>query len=263
MGGSSLAPEVICETAGVELTVLDSSDPDMVRAATEDRLAETVVVVSSKSGGTVETDSQKRAYEKAFTDAGIDPAERIVVVTDPGSPLEQSARAAGYRVFLADPSVGGRYSALTAFGLVPSGLAGADIEGLLDGAEAVRSDARGGLGGQPRPPPGRTAGRRCGARGRQAGAGGRAGRRTPTSATGSSSWSRSRPARTTRASCRSSSSGRDAPNFDPSTARRGAGQLRPRRRGQGAGLGLARRGRRVRWARRCCSGSTPPRWPAG
>ena len=140
MGGSSLAPEVICETAGVELTVLDSSDPDMVRAATEDRLAETVVVVSSKSGGTVETDSQKRAYEKAFADVGINPAERIVVVTDPGSPLEESARAAGYRVFLADPNVGGRYSALTAFGLVPSGLAGADIEGLLDEAEAVRSD---------------------------------------------------------------------------------------------------------------------------
>ena len=138
MGGSSLAPEVICETAGVELTVLDSSDPDTVRAATEDRLAETIVVVSSKSGGTVETDSQKRAYEKAFTDAGIDPAERIVVVTDPGSPLESSSRAMGYRVFLADPDVGGRYSALTAFGLVPSGLAGADIGALLDSADAVR-----------------------------------------------------------------------------------------------------------------------------
>jgi glucose-6-phosphate isomerase len=138
MGGSSLAPEVICEAAGVELTVLDSSDPDTVRAATEDRLAETVVVVSSKSGGTVETDSQKRAYEKAFADVGIDPAQRIVVVTDPGSPLEQSARDAGYRVFLADPSVGGRYSALTAFGLVPSGLAGAAIESLLDEAEALR-----------------------------------------------------------------------------------------------------------------------------
>ncbi len=138
MGGSSLAPEVICETAGVELTVLDSSDPDTVRAATEDRLAETIVVVSSKSGGTVETDSQKRAFEKAFTDAGIDPSQRIVVVTDPGSPLEQSAREAGYRVFLADPDVGGRYSALTAFGLVPSGLAGADIGALLESAEAIR-----------------------------------------------------------------------------------------------------------------------------
>ncbi len=138
MGGSSLAPEVICRAAGVELVVLDSSDPDFVRSALEDRLAETVVVVSSKSGGTVETDSQRRAFEKAFLDAGIDPAQRIVVVTDPGSPLEQASREAGYRVFLADPTVGGRYSALTAFGLVPSGLAGADISSLLDEAEALR-----------------------------------------------------------------------------------------------------------------------------
>jgi glucose-6-phosphate isomerase len=138
MGGSSLAPEVICEAAGVELDVLDSSDPDFVRRSLEDRLAETVVVVSSKSGGTVETDSQRRAFEKAFRDAGIDPARRIVVVTDPGSPLEQLARDAGYRVFLADPGVGGRYSALTAFGLVPSGLAGADITSLLDQAAAIR-----------------------------------------------------------------------------------------------------------------------------
>ncbi len=138
MGGSSLAPEVVCEAMGVGLTVLDSSDPDAVRDALEDRLAETVVVVSSKSGGTIETDSQKRAFEKAFADAGLDPAERIVVVTDPGSPLEQAAREAGYRVFLADPSVGGRYSALTAFGLVPSGLAGADVSQLLDEAAALR-----------------------------------------------------------------------------------------------------------------------------
>jgi glucose-6-phosphate isomerase len=138
MGGSSLAPEVICGAAGVELDVLDSSDPDFVRTALEDRLADTAIVVSSKSGGTVETDSQRRAFEKAFTDAGVNPAERIIVVTDPGSPLEESARAAGYRVFLADPGVGGRYSALTAFGLVPSGLAGANISALLDDAEALR-----------------------------------------------------------------------------------------------------------------------------
>jgi glucose-6-phosphate isomerase len=137
MGGSSLAPEVITATAGVPLTVLDSSDPDYVRAALEDRLDRTVVVVSSKSGSTVETDSQKRAYEHAFTEAGIDPTERIVIVTDPGSPMDEAARAAGYRVVNADPDVGGRYSALTAFGLVPSGLAGADIEALLDDAEAV------------------------------------------------------------------------------------------------------------------------------
>jgi len=138
MGGSSLAPEVICQCDDVELVVLDSSDPDFVRAAIEDRLEETVVVVSSKSGGTVETDSQRRAFEKAFADAGIDATNRIVVVTDPGSPLEKSAREAGYRVFLADPEVGGRYSALTAFGLVPAGLAGANVAELLDQAEAIR-----------------------------------------------------------------------------------------------------------------------------
>jgi glucose-6-phosphate isomerase len=137
MGGSSLAPEVICAAYGVDLTVLDSSSPDQVGSALADRLERTVVVTSSKSGSTVETDSQRRAYEQAFTDAGIDPATRIVVVTDPGSPLDKQSREAGYRVVNADPDVGGRYSALTAFGLVPSGLAGADIATLLDEAEAV------------------------------------------------------------------------------------------------------------------------------
>lgn len=137
MGGSSLAPEVITRTAGVPLTVLDATDPSQVSSAIAERLSTTVVVISSKSGSTVETDSQKRAFEHAFTEAGIDPVDRIVVVTDPGSPLDESARSAGYRVFNADPNVGGRYSALTAFGLVPSGLAGVDIAALLDEASSV------------------------------------------------------------------------------------------------------------------------------
>ena len=138
MGGSSLAPEVITRTAGVELTVLDGTDPEQVARALGDRLERTVVVVSSKSGGTVETDSQRRALEAAMTAAGVDAARRIVVVTDPGSPLQQAATEAGYRAVIeADPTVGGRYSALTAFGLVPSGLAGADIGALLDEAAAV------------------------------------------------------------------------------------------------------------------------------
>ncbi|MFC9335035.1 glucose-6-phosphate isomerase [Arthrobacter sp. NPDC057009] len=136
MGGSSLAPEVIAGTAGVELTVLDSTDPEQVGAALADRLVETAIVVSSKSGSTLETDSQRRIFEQAFTDAGIDARSRIIVVTDPGSPLDKASRDAGYRaVFNADPNVGGRYSALTAFGLVPSGLAGVDIAALLDEAE--------------------------------------------------------------------------------------------------------------------------------
>ena len=141
MGGSSLAPEVIAQTAGVPLVILDSTSPGQVLAALDGDaesgdLTRTVLVVSSKSGSTVETDSAKRAFEAAFRDLGIDPVERIVVVTDPGSPLDESARADGYTVFNADPTVGGRYSALTAFGLVPAGLAGADIEELLDEAEA-------------------------------------------------------------------------------------------------------------------------------
>jgi glucose-6-phosphate isomerase len=137
MGGSSLAPEVICASAGKELTVLDTSQPDQVRSALGDRLERSVVVVSSKSGGTVETDSQRRAYVDAFRTAGLDPTRHLVIVTDPGSPLDQQSRADGYRVVNADPDVGGRYSALTAFGLVPCGLAGVDLEELLDQVEAV------------------------------------------------------------------------------------------------------------------------------
>ena len=136
MGGSSLAPEVITSTYGVDLVVLDTTDPEQVEAAMSD-LDRTVIVVSSKSGGTIETDSHRRAFEQAFRDAGIHPAQRIVVVTDPGSPLERTARDAGYRVFLADPNVGGRYSALTAFGLVPSGLAGVPVGELLEQAADV------------------------------------------------------------------------------------------------------------------------------
>ena len=137
MGGSSLAPEVITAAAGVDLVVLDSTDPGQVRSALVD-LDRTVIVVSSKSGSTTETDSQRRVFEKAFTDAGIEARSRIVVVTDPGSPLEAASKEAGYRqVFTADPNGGGRFSALTAFGLVPSGLAGVDVGALLDDAAAV------------------------------------------------------------------------------------------------------------------------------
>ncbi|WP_433677397.1 glucose-6-phosphate isomerase [Microbacterium gorillae] len=144
MGGSSLAPEVITRGADAPLVILDSTAPGQVLAAidgeSEDDLRRTVLVVSSKSGSTVETDSAQRAFEAAFTDLGLDPAERIIVVTDPGSPLEARAAERGYRVFTAQPTVGGRFSALTAFGLVPSGLAGADIEAVLDEADAVLAD---------------------------------------------------------------------------------------------------------------------------
>ena len=135
MGGSSLAPEVITRTLDLPLTVLDTTDPGQIRAALADDLERTVVVVSSKSGGTVETDSHRRAFWQAFEDHGLsDIGGRFVIVTDPGSPLEAIGHEMGAEVILADPDVGGRYSALTAFGLVPSALAGVDIAELLDQA---------------------------------------------------------------------------------------------------------------------------------
>lgn len=134
MGGSSLAPEVITNKYNVELVVLDSTSPEQVRSVVEKDIQRTAIIVSSKSGSTVETDSQKRIFEEAFTNAGIEKTERIVIVTDPGSPMEAAAKADGYKFFSADATVGGRYSALTAFGLVPSGFAGVDIQELLDQA---------------------------------------------------------------------------------------------------------------------------------
>ena len=137
MGGSSLAPEVITNKYGVKLVVLDSTSPDQVRSVVSEDIEHTAIVVSSKSGSTVETDSQKRIFEQAFANAGIEKTERIIIVTDPGSPMEAAAKADGYTIFNADATVGGRYSALTAFGLVPSGLAGVNIQELLDQANVA------------------------------------------------------------------------------------------------------------------------------
>jgi glucose-6-phosphate isomerase len=135
MGGSSLAPEVICATDKVALTVLDTTDPGQVADALAGDLRRSVLVVSSKSGSTVETDSHRRVFTAAFTAAGLDPAAHLVAVTDPGSPLQQIAEEQRYRaVITAEANVGGRYSALSAFGLVPAGLAGADIASLLEDA---------------------------------------------------------------------------------------------------------------------------------
>lgn len=131
MGGSSLAPEVIAATFGAELTVLDSTYPSQVHDAISKDLDRTIVVVSSKSGSTVETDSQKRAFEAAFEHAGISKTERIFIVTDPDSPMHKQATVDGYKTFLANPNIGGRFSALSAFGVVPSMLAGVNMEPLL------------------------------------------------------------------------------------------------------------------------------------
>jgi glucose-6-phosphate isomerase len=140
MGGSSLAPEVICRTAGAGLVVLDTTDPGQVSAAFAEHLKRTVVVVSSKSGGTVETDGHRRAAWAAFQAAGIEDVGRHSSPSPTPAPRWTRPRGRpGFRaVILADPDVGGRYSALTAFGLVPAALAGVDVAPLLDQAAALR-----------------------------------------------------------------------------------------------------------------------------
>jgi transaldolase/glucose-6-phosphate isomerase len=141
MGGSSLAPEVFQRTFGAapghpKLVVLDSTHPDAVRAvASHVDPATALFLVSSKSGTTLETLSYFRFFWSAAGRALADPGRRFVAITDPGTPLERLARERGFRAVLAaPPDVGGRYSALTAFGLAPAALIGADAGGLLERA---------------------------------------------------------------------------------------------------------------------------------
>lgn len=141
MGGSSLAPEVMAEIAGVNLEIVDSTDPNQVAEAIGTDLDHTVLIVASKSGSTVETDAIRRAYVAAFETVGIDPATRLIAITDPGSDLDRLATDEGYlRVFHTDPTVGGRFSALSAFGLVPAGLAGVDVRTIVADAVAALPD---------------------------------------------------------------------------------------------------------------------------
>jgi len=133
MGGSSLAPEVLRRSFGAsEMHVLDSTDAGAIRdveAAIE--LDKTIFVVSSKSGGTIETLSHLAHFWERTGGDGT----RFVAVTDPGSPLDALATERGFlRVFRNDPEIGGRYSALSYFGLVPAVLAGIDIAALLETA---------------------------------------------------------------------------------------------------------------------------------
>lgn len=138
MGGSSLGPEVIAQTFGKSLFVLDSTDPDYVAHALKFDLSKSVVVVSSKSGSTIETASQRALFEGAFKDAGLNPTDHMVFVTDPGSPLDKQVREGGFTVVNADPNVGGRFSVLSPFGLVPAALIGVDVSVLLDNASDTK-----------------------------------------------------------------------------------------------------------------------------
>lgn len=143
MGGSSLAPEVIAASFKKDLFVLDSTDPDYITHALDGDLSKTVVVVSSKSGSTIETSSQRALFEWQFTKSGLNPTDHMVIVTDPNSPLDQDARTRGFTVVNADPNVGGRFSALTAFGLVPAALIGVDVSVLLDSASDALAQFQG------------------------------------------------------------------------------------------------------------------------
>lgn len=134
MGGSSLGPEVIAQTYKKQLFILDSTDPHYLENALSGKLEETLVVVSSKSGSTIETASARAFFADKFEKAGLALSEHMVIVTDPASPLDKESRAQGLSVINADPNVGGRFSVLSAFGLVPSALIGVDISILLDSA---------------------------------------------------------------------------------------------------------------------------------
>jgi transaldolase/glucose-6-phosphate isomerase len=144
MGGSSLAAEVFQATFGTrkgypELILLDSTHPDAVRSV-ENRIdpGRSLFLVSSKSGSTVETLSFANYFWEKMRARGGAPGRYFVAITDPGTPLEALAHRREFRrVFLAPPDVGGRFSALSMFGLVPAALIGADVHRILDGSWAM------------------------------------------------------------------------------------------------------------------------------
>jgi transaldolase/glucose-6-phosphate isomerase len=143
MGGSSLAPEVFAKTFGpargyLDVSVIDSTDPGFILSFAEDLdFATTVFIVSTKSGGTVETLSFfKYFYNRTVEAVGVEKAgEHFLAITDPGSKLADLAGEYKFRdTFLNDPNIGGRYSALSYFGLVPAALLGIDLGRLLERA---------------------------------------------------------------------------------------------------------------------------------
>ncbi|HEV8179660.1 MAG TPA: hypothetical protein VGP54_05095 [Gaiellaceae bacterium] len=145
MGGSSLAPEVLRRTFDVDwFHVLDTTHPRAIRALEEQLDVErTIFVASSKSGTTLET----RSHTDYFWEKTGKRGDAFAAITDPGSDLERLARDRGFRaVFAGEPSIGGRYSALSPFGIVPAVLMGADASLLLERAQEMREACRSGEG---------------------------------------------------------------------------------------------------------------------
>jgi RpiB/LacA/LacB family sugar-phosphate isomerase len=149
MGGSSLAPEVLAATFGPvagapPLTVLDTTDPGAIRAARA-RLkpSRSLVVVASKSGTTVEVQSLYAYFRGEVAREVARPGEHFIAITDAGTPLDRLATADGFRhVFRNDPDIGGRFSALSYFGLVPAALCGIDPRPLVDAALSMAAQCR-------------------------------------------------------------------------------------------------------------------------
>ncbi len=139
MGGSSLGPEVLARTFGLqpgfpELLILDSTDPAQIAAlAARVDLTRTLCIVSSKSGGTLEPNIFKAFFWDRMQQAVGDKAgQHFVAVTDPGSKMQGIAETDGFRhVFMGDPTIGGRYSVLSNFGMVPAAAMGLDLDGFL------------------------------------------------------------------------------------------------------------------------------------
>ncbi|HWH45619.1 MAG TPA: bifunctional transaldolase/phosoglucose isomerase [Thermoleophilaceae bacterium] len=141
MGGSSLGPEVLRrsfgDAGGLRLRVLDSTDPGAILEAERSLdLEKTLFLVSSKSGGTIETLSQYRWFRQR-----IDNGSHFVAITDPGSGLAEIAEKEGFRrCFLNDPDIGGRYSVMSYFGMVPAALMGANVDALLHRSQVAEQN---------------------------------------------------------------------------------------------------------------------------
>ncbi len=148
MGGSSMCPEVLSETFGVKegflkLFVLDSTDPlTIIDCGNSIDIEKTLFIVSSKSGGTIEVDSFFRYFfEKVKSKKGAGAGRQFIAITDNQTALESLAKENGFRKIFTNPSdIGGRYSALSYFGLVPAALLGIDIQKLLSNAEDMMDD---------------------------------------------------------------------------------------------------------------------------
>ncbi len=149
MGGSSLAAEVISlihtdDKDGLALRILDSTSPDQIRSLFNwADLSKTLFIVSSKSGTTAEVMAGFSYAWQSLQNAGVsDPGKHFIAVTDPGTALQDLAVLQGFRAYFnADPNVGGRYSALTAFGLVPAALMGKDVEAFLQRAIKIQKQS--------------------------------------------------------------------------------------------------------------------------